>query len=45
MSTRLHFSAFPVVHPDFPAGHMCVYTEHQTEELVYTVLSLCFGKR
>jgi len=35
-------SALPVVHPDFPDGHLCIFVEHQIEEIVYTVFSLLF---
>ncbi|KAF9645360.1 hypothetical protein BDM02DRAFT_586096 [Thelephora ganbajun] len=36
------YSAHPVLEPDFPDGHLCIYNEHRTEEVVYTILSLIF---
>lgn len=38
------FTAVPVVRPDIPDGHLCIFIEHRIEELVFTVFSLLFGK-
>jgi len=37
-------TAHPVHKVDFPEGHLCMYKEHRVEEIIYTVLSLFFGK-
>lgn len=34
-----------MVEIDIPDGHLCIYDEHRTEEIIYTVYSLFFGMR